>query len=157
MKKMKTLLTLSVVAVCMSGAVRAEADFRSVEHAVVAGQDNELKDQARKSIKQIVSAVDDFILLATKKIAERFDAADKKELQEGLIQLEVLIEKLKLALETGGQFSLTLQERQALKQWGDVLEGTIAIVLIDEAFVKEVFGELYTDVQKMVTQINKSL
>ncbi len=164
---MKKLIALSVVAVSMSGFVSAEADFRSVAKAVVVAQDEELQAQAKKSVQQIVGAVDDFMSLATRKISENSNAQDKAQLKEMLTLLETLLDKYKVAFEVNDPSVLDPQTQQECAQLIQLIAMRCMPLMAvlaenkslqeDNVLTKAVRAELFVAVQKMVTQINKSL
>ncbi len=166
---MKKLIALSVLAVSVHGAVYAEGDWRSIPNAaVVAQQDKELQAQAQKSVRQMVSALDDFVSLAMRKIAANSSRQDKENLKEILTQFEQLLAMYRVAFEEGNEDLMDRKTQQEFAQGAqELMMNCMPLVAvfaenksgqpIDDALAKSIRVELFEGVQKMVSQINKNL
>lgn len=165
---MKKIIALLMVVAAAQGSIYAAGDWQSIRRGVMLAQDQELQEQARISVRQIIGAVEGFIAVASKKIVQHANEQDKRELQEVVAEVEQVLALCKRVFEENNPDLMSDAQRQELIMHVQMLmvriaplielfSGSTTRLVVDDAFTKSIRVELFTGVQQLVARLKKNV
>ncbi len=175
---MKNVLVAAVITVGLSGALIAQTPelallnqngWQSVADATAQlAKDPKTQNEATKSIKKIVEAVQEFIEFGVKEIYINSDAQGKENIKELLNQLDMVLEKYMPAIKAGDFDTLDAKAQEECNQAVQelvmfampliaMLDQSEVSLSMDDAFAKNVWIELVSGVQKALSHVKKEI